>query len=293
MIQSMTAFAKAEKTKGATTVQAEIRTYNHRYLDIAVRLASDFLALEERIKALVTETLHRGRVEIRLQIVQQLEEVHEYQVDVGRAKGLHQALQQLSSVLQADSAPLFEIVAGTNGVISPMEKKQDLEALWPLIEVSLRSCLDHVVEMRRTEGDHLAADIARRVTLIEGKLAQIEQGTDLLLDHYRERLQARIAALTSGVAELDPGRIAQEAAFLADRSDISEEIVRAGSHLQQCRKLLSGSDQVGRKFNFLLQELNREFNTMGSKSGKAATAHLIVDVKTEIEKIREQIQNIQ
>ncbi len=146
---------------------------------------------------------------------------------------------------------------------------------------------------RATEGRHLALDLGARLNALEAALGEIAGQSSGLVALYQERLKERIATLTQGLVAIDPARIAQEAALLADRSDISEEIVRAGSHLKQFRSIMDSSEASGRKLNFLLQELNREFNTMGSKAGNAAVAHVIVEVKTELEKIREQIQNVE
>ena len=147
--------------------------------------------------------------------------------------------------------------------------------------------------MREKEGAFLANDLKQRLGFVEQSLDQIEADATGLVPLYRERLQERITALTKGVVELDAGRIAQEAAILADRSDISEEIVRAESHLKQFRSIMISEEPAGRKLNFLLQEFNREFNTMGVKAGNAEVSHIIVNVKSELEKIREQVQNVE
>jgi uncharacterized protein (TIGR00255 family) len=153
--------------------------------------------------------------------------------------------------------------------------------------------MDGLDEMRLTEGRHLELDLGARLHGLEAALGEIAAQSSGLAALYQERLKERIACLTQGLVAIDPARIAQEAALLADRSDISEEIVRAGSHLRQFRSIMDSAEASGRKLNFLLQELNREFNTMGSKAGNAAVAHVIVEVKTELEKMREQIQNVE
>jgi uncharacterized protein (TIGR00255 family) len=147
--------------------------------------------------------------------------------------------------------------------------------------------------MRKKEGDFIARDFKERLDLIEKTLRQIKRESTDLPGLYQEKLKDRIAALTKNIVEVDPGRIAQEAAFLADRSDISEEIVRARSHLKQFRVIMRAAGPSGRKLNFLLQEFTREFNTMGAKAGNAVVSHMIVGVKTELEKLREQVQNVE
>jgi uncharacterized protein (TIGR00255 family) len=170
---------------------------------------------------------------------------------------------------------------------------QTADLHWPLMTDCLARVLENLDGMRRCEGDHLHTDFIQRLDWIEDQLKVIEASADGLLAIYRDRLQGRIDALTQGVVTLDPMRIAQEAALMADRSDISEEIVRAKSHIAQFRSVLGGEEPAGRKLNFLLQEFNREFNTIGSKTGQAAVSHTIVAVKAELEKMREQVQNIE
>jgi uncharacterized protein (TIGR00255 family) len=180
-----------------------------------------------------------------------------------------------------------------SGIIQPVENNVAVDTGWPLIETVLSEALVALDQMRTQEGEHIGEDFAQRLALIENRLDEIEKEAEGLPTLYREKLSARIETLTKGVVELDPVRIAQEVAILADRSDISEEIVRARSHIQQFRSLVDGPESAGRQLNFLLQEFNREFNTMGSKIGQAGLAHAIVAVKAEIEKLREQVQNIE
>ena len=162
-----------------------------------------------------------------------------------------------------------------------------------MIAKVVQETLHNVDQMRIKEGGFIGEDFVQRLDFIERNLNEIEKSVDGLLEQYRDKLRARVEALTQGLVELDPARIAQEAGILADRSDISEEFVRARSHIEQFRNIMGSNEPAGRKLNFLLQEFNREFNTMGSKVGQAGAAHMIVDVKSEIEKLREQVQNIE
>ena len=178
-------------------------------------------------------------------------------------------------------------------MLRPAAAAADAERLWPAIEAGLRRALDELEAMRRREGEHLARDLLARLAQVDAALKDIAARSEGLTVLIQQRLKERMALITRGVVEIDPTRLAQEAAFLADRSDISEEIVRAQSHLRQCRDTMDSAEPAGRKLNFLLQELNREFNTMGSKIGDADAAHRVVDVKSQLEKIREQVQNIE
>ena len=187
----------------------------------------------------------------------------------------------------------LELLVGAGSLLKAVQPKPDIEAVGALVEGALAQALQALNDMRATEGRALARDLEMRLGLVEEALGAIRSRSADLVRHYQERLTERIAALTQGVVSIDPARIAQEAAFLADRSDISEEVVRAESHLQQFRAIMAAPAPAGRKLNFLLQELNREFNTMGSKISNAAAAHVVVDAKTELEKIREQVQNVE
>ncbi|GBC63840.1 YicC family protein [Desulfonema ishimotonii] len=293
MIRSMTAFARAEKTEGELGVSAEIRAVNSRYLDVNLRLPHNYLALEEKVKNLISAKLARGRVEIKVKVTDPSEAACAFEVDETKAASYHQALIRLREQFGIAAPVALEDLARVQGVIRPAEIEIDTDAHWPVIESCINMALDELNAMREKEGAFLARDFETRLKGIEDAIVEIDAASDGLPEHYQERLKERITALTRGLVEIDPGRIAQEAAFLADRSDISEEIVRSRSHIQQFRTIMAKEDSVGRKLNFLLQEFNREFNTMGSKTGNSDISHIIVALKSELEKIREQVQNVE
>jgi uncharacterized protein (TIGR00255 family) len=203
------------------------------------------------------------------------------------------ALTRLREEFAFTAEPSLELLVGCGGVLRAAEAATDAERHWPAVETGLKRALDELEAMRRREGDHLAQDLLARLAQVDDALQEIAARSDGLTALIQQRLKERMAVITRGVVDLDPTRLAQEAAFLADRSDISEEVVRAESHLRQFRDTMGSPEPAGRKLNFLLQELNREFNTMGSKIGDADAAHRVVDVKSELEKIREQVQNIE
>lgn len=294
MLKSMTAYSFVERTDGDLTVSVEIRTYNSRHLDVALRLPMGYASFEEKIKALVTRMMVRGRIELRLTIKDISEAECAYEVDLVRAKAYMDAYKQLNEALNLSWAPLTaEQLINVSGVVQPAEKQSDIDAHWPLMEAAVQETVQNVDQMRVKEGAFIGQDFVQRLNFIEQTLNEIEASAQGLLTQYRDKLQARVAALTQGMVELDPSRIAQEAGILADRSDISEEFVRARSHIAQFRHIMGLNEPAGRKLNFLLQEFNREFNTMGAKVGQAGAAHRIVDVKSELEKLREQVQNIE
>lgn len=293
MIKSMTAFARTEAGDALRSVVVEIRSYNSRHLDLVLRLPSVYAGLEDKVKALVAVAVARGRVEVRLQIEAKTEEAVVFAVNAPRAVAYHRALTELKKLVNIDAPVTLEQLVGIGDMIKPAEGENDVSSFWPLIEESLGRALSDLDTMRRREGEFIAADIGQRIDGIAYILEQVETAASGLLEKYRDRLQERITALTDGIIAIDGDRIIQEAAILAERSDITEEIVRAASHLAQFRSLMLAEEPAGRKLNFLMQELNREFNTIGSKTDTSAIAHMVVDVKAELEKIREQVQNVE
>ena len=293
MMKSMTAYARAEKTADEINISTEIRSYNSRYLDVSLRILHGFSVLEEKIKALIIEKIARGRIEMSLKINDGSDEAYSFEINIPKAKAYYDRLVQLKDQLGLHSEIAVDLLVREGGVIRSVEIDRDMDAVWPVVRDCVDEALNNLVEMRKKEGAFIALDITGRISRIEESVHLIEKESSDLLFHYQQRLKERIAALTRGMVEIDPERITQEAAFLADKSDISEEIVRVTSHIKQFRSIMNSEEPAGRKLNFLLQELHREFNTMGSKTEKAHVSHTIVEVKSELEKIREQLQNVE
>lgn len=289
----MTAYAKAEMTDDRLTVAVEIRTLNSRYLDYFIKVPHGYNVMEDKIKECVSGKLSRGRIEIRLHVNDASEESVAFDVNLPKARAYYEALTTLKNTFDVDGGITLPLLAGVQGLISAADMTVDTDKNWPLIEQCLNKALDDLNTMRTVEGDYLKKDFNARLDFVEGAIEKIRSDSVDLLPVYQKRLLERIKSLCEGIAEVDQARIAQEAALLADRSDISEEIVRATSHVIQFRNIMDSEEAAGRKLNFLLQEFNREFNTMGSKVGQAGVAHLIVDVKSELERLREQVQNIE
>jgi uncharacterized protein (TIGR00255 family) len=293
MIKSMTAFASFEKSEAVVNVSAEIRSYNSRYLDVVLRLPADLVSLEERVKQLISEWIQRGRVEVKVQLKTDSDQGMAFEIDHARAAAYHDAMVQLKESLDLTSDITLDLMVSAGGIIKPAEVQKDLEGYWKIIRECLNVVLENHNSMRKKEGDFIVIDFEKRLLFIEENLKDIKKNEKDLLYYYQKRLEERIGVLTKGMVEIDPARIAQEAAFLAERSDISEEIVRSESHISQFRHLMFSYEPAGRKLNFLLQEINREFNTMGVKAQRAETSHIIVAIKAELEKIREQVQNVE
>lgn len=293
MIKSMTAFSRAEAEAGGINIVAEIRTVNSRYLDFSIHVPHECRFFEERIKRRVTETIHRGRVEVKMVVKTDTPEGGRFEIDTTRAEGYHQALLELAKRFELKSDIPIELMAGAEGIIQATNPETDPESLW----TDIRKCLDKAIsdldDMRRVEGRAIENDLTGRLRAIESELGIIEKMAHRVPLYHQKRLAERVANLTKGVVEIDLGRIAQEAAFLADKSDVSEEIVRIKSHLSQFHNLLHTDEPAGRKLIFMLQEIQREFNTMGSKAGDADITVRVVEIKSELEKIREQALNVE
>lgn len=289
----MTGFGRSQKADKNMDVVTEIRSYNSKNLDINIRIPHDYLLLEEKIKKLVCAKISRGRIEIRIDIKSNVDSCSGYEIDAEKALAYYNALMSLKETLKIDSEITLEIISGAEGVIKPAGAIKDVEPERTLIESSVEEALSRLDEMKRKEGEFLAGDFISRLKNIENFLKLVERESKDLPLYYMERLKERILLLAGDSIEPDPGRIAQEAAFLADKCDVSEEILRAKSHIDRFGSIMNSGEPSGRKLNFLLQELNRELNTIGSKTEKAVVSHIVVDVKSEVEKIREQVQNIE
>ena len=233
MMKSMTTFARAEKTKKKINVLAEIRSYNSRYLDVALRIPYGYLALEEKIKSLIADKVSRGRIEVNLQINDDSEEAYAFEVNISRAKAYYESLVQLKDQLSLNSEISIELLVREGGVLRPAEPVRDMENIESVVMDCINAAMIDLVAMRQKEGDFISSDISGRIENIEKSVHEIEKESKDLLFYYQQRLKDRIAALTKGLVEIDTDRIAQEAAFLADKSDVAEEIVRATSHINQ------------------------------------------------------------
>ena len=293
MIKSMTGYATAEVIDGDVSISTDIRAINSRHLDLVLRVPANYLGLEEKIKALINRKIARGRLEVRIQIKDSVEGTVAFEIDWPRARGMCAALNQLTNKLGFKNDLTIDNLLSVGGMIRPADAVNDTDGMWQTVKACLNRALEDLETMRCKEGDFIAEDLSERLNFIESCLTEIKIDSANLIERYQERLRERITVLTKETVEIDAARLAQEAAYLADRSDISEEIVRAQSHIEQFRQIMHAEEPGGRKLNFLLQELHREFNTSGSKIGHAETAHKVVEVKAELEKIREQIQNVE
>ena len=300
MLKSMTGFGVAEAEQGDYKVAVELRSVNHRFLDIAVRLPRTLLAFEESLKSRVRERIDRGRVSLTLTFESQAGaekvEVNNVLVQayVNAGQQIATGLGFAGKVLEDASTvgPLMAAVLAQPDVMSRTAVELDKERL----QVMLMQCLDNAIqqadEMKEREGKTLGEDLVKRLNNIASSLAKVEERAPQVVEEARDATRARLAKLLEGTS-VDESRLAQEIAMLADRTDITEECVRLASHLQQFRTTIEATDQGARRMGFLLQEMHREVNTIGSKTTQLEVTGEVLLMKEEIEKLREQVQNLE
>ena len=288
----MTGYGKGEVRQDDITVTVEIKTVNHRYADISVKLPRSFLALENVIRKQVSAVVGRGKVDVYVNYEMAGEARAMPKLDKQLAKAYHTLFLALADDLKLkDSISVNDIICQKD-VVQVEELQVDEEALAACLSSATTDALDNLLAMRAAEGEETCKDILERLDATEAILTQIECRAPQVPVEWQERLSERLQRLQQNV-EWDPQRIAQEIAVYADRCDISEEITRFKSHLVQFRGMFDDQEPVGRRMDFLVQELNREVNTMGSKSNDAELTKAVVMLKSELEKIREQVQNIE
>lgn len=293
MIKSMTAFAKASSSLDTLTADFTVRSYNSRYLDFSVHLPESCQPFEEEIKRIMGQYHSRGRMDIRVNLSDASQDQDLFEVDEIKVRSYFKALTQVQAVLGLSREIDLDTVLGARQIITSAKRQVDQAALKQVLCQAAELAAGELDLMRRQEGENLFQDLGDRLFDIESRMTEIAAQAVSVPATYKERLGVRLAALTEDADQIDPVRLAQEVAILADKSDVSEEIVRIYSHIKLFREIMDGDESQGRKLNFLIQEFNREFNTIGSKAGNASLSHAVVDLKSELEKIREQVQNIE
>jgi len=295
MIRSMTGFGRGEYADDVKTITVEIRSVNHRYCDISIRMPRRYSYAEEKIKAAVKNRLYRGKIEIGVSVDVFGQSDADIRLDKDLASKYYAALKKLGESFEfADSEPTLSLLAKMPDVIKTTAAEDDEEEMVRCFLEATEKALDDITAMRETEGASLVKDLSARADLISDIRGKIEERAPQIEAEYADKLRTRINELLDGAAEIPEERIAVEAAVFADKANITEELVRLESHVKQLRTFLEGKEEaIGKKMDFLVQEMNREANTIGSKSNdKEITSHML-DLKAEIEKIREQVQNIE
>jgi uncharacterized protein (TIGR00255 family) len=292
MIKSMTGYGRGEWQEGERRLEVEVKSFNHRYLDISPHLPRRLNSLEAQVRTLIKQRVSRGRVEVSVQIDDSSLAEQKLELDIALAQDYHLALKTLRQELGIPGEIRLETLANFREIFTRKEVETDLEKEWASLQIALEAGLRNLEQMRRDEGLALREDFLGRLTAIGEMTREIERKAPLALEACRDRLAERVQELSRGLP-VDEVRLAQEVAYLAERSDITEELVRIRSHLNQFREMLDDSEPVGRKLEFLLQEINREANTIGSKASDAGIAQVAVEIKSELEKMREQVQNVE
>ena len=289
----MTGFGRGAVSDETFSISVELKTVNNRFLDVNLRLSGEMQAVEGNIKRLIGERLSRGRVEVNLQY-DRTEEIN-YELNRPMIVGYLAAMKQLQSEFSLSGEPDLNVIARLPNVVVP--KKDDMKPEFVSgIESALSSALDDLERMRQKEGELLKDELGSLIDDIEKRLVPIESESAGVAEEYRQRLTKRIGemlAKSESQIELDQGRLAQEIAYLSDRSDISEEITRLRTHIEHFRGIMNEEKEVGKRLDFLTQELNREANTITSKTNNMTVKENALQIKSDIEKIREQVQNIE
>ncbi|MGI6255137.1 MAG: YicC/YloC family endoribonuclease [Acutalibacter sp.] len=292
MLRSMTGYGRGEATVDGCRIVFEIKSVNHKFFEFNSRISRGYLFLEDRLKAYVQSKISRGKVDVFLQI-EPLEEADvQVLVNHALASGYLNALRELKERYQLPDEPTLALLSRYSDVFSVHKAPADEDAVWEAVRQVADIAIASFLKMREMEGARLQEDILEKAEEVITLVDQIEQITPETVESYRERLQTKIQELLQD-NRFDEQRLLTEVAIFADKVAVDEETVRLRSHFQQLRKLVDSQGPVGRKIDFLVQEMNREANTIGSKSVNSKIAYLVVDIKALIEKIREQVQNVE
>jgi uncharacterized protein (TIGR00255 family) len=292
MLKSMTGFGRAEGDTSLGKIVVESRSINHRYCDINIKLPKRLILFESRVKEIIRSQVSRGRIDVTLRLDSLGEEKVQLSVDLNLAEQYYRVLQELKEKLRLKDEITLNLLAGAKDLITAKEETGEVEPYWMEILPILKQSLKNMDDMKQLEGDSLKKDLQQRLEYIGQQLQMVKQQFPSRLKSYLARLHDRLRSFLEGM-EVDPSRFQQEIAFLTERADITEEMVRAESHLAQFSTLLEANEPVGRKMDFLLQEIHREVNTVSAKANDVEVSQRAVEVKSELEKIREQVQNIE
>ena len=292
MLKSMTAYGRSEALKGNTEFIAEMKSVNSRYREIFLKLPQGLQPLEDRIKSMISSVLRRGRIEVSVQTKNNGENTLRLELNRPLIKAYISIFDELKKELGTEEPIHPSLFAQLRDAILFKQDDVDMERLWPDMKEVINEALLSLETMRVNEGKVLEKDFKARLSKIEGYINEIENQRGKTVEKYLDNLRKKIRKLINDI-EITEDRLMQEAAFLAERSDITEELVRTRSHLAQFRSYMKQDDVIGRRLEFLLQEMHREVNTIGSKAGDSFISQRTVEIKAELEKLREQIQNVE
>lgn len=293
MVYSMTGFGRGEATREQFKFVVEIKTVNHRYLDILIRMPKKLNQFEDKLKGIIKNRISRGRVEIYITSEESVADDFVITPNFTVLDQYQGALTAINERYGLKDPITLSMLARYPEALKTETRESDEDTIWEALSAATDNALEALMDMRRREGASLRGDIRDRVDVVRKTAVEIDRFSPQILAAYRQKMMDRIREILADTVELDEGRILHEVAVFADKSNVAEEIVRLNCHLDQVDRILDDPAPAGRKLDFLVQEMNREINTIGSKSPDLTIANHVIEVKSEIEKIREQIQNIE
>lgn len=292
MVKSMTAYGRSEHRTEQGVYTVEVRSLNHRYLDISLRVPKNIQSLDAALRAGIASRVRRGRVEVSVQLQNGGQGSYTLELNLPVAEAYHRVLTELAEHLDLSEDIKLETLAQMTDVIVAKPTEVDVDKLAGELQDAVMLAMDSLEEMRLKEGEAIRVDLEKRLGLLDQYLSRVRDIAPTLVEGYRERLRNNVQGMLEGI-RVDEGRLAQEVAYLAERSDITEETVRIRSHLDQFRQYLDLDDSLGRRLDFLIQEINREVNTLSAKASDSEISRVVVEMKAEMEKLREQVQNVE
>ena len=291
-MRSMTGYGRGEVDRGGVKLSVELNSVNRKQSDIVVNLPRDLAELEPRIRKTINEKISRGRMNVLITLQESANSTRKLALDTSLARSYHEAMLTLQKELSAPGEITIGTILQAPGVMRSPEHNIDAAEAWPALEQALAAALNELLKMREHEGKHLAKDLIHRLKVLRKEIKEVRASYPEVVKKYRSALLERIEKAGLDLP-IDDERLLKEVAFFADRSDVSEELTRLESHLAQFAHHLRKNEPVGRTLEFMCQEIGREFNTLGAKANDVEISQLVVTCKAEMEKIREQIQNIE
>lgn len=292
MIKSMTGFGRGVCEDEKRSFRVEMRAVNHRYLDLNIRMPKSLMSLEEKMKKIISNSISRGKIDVFITYQNFSKEDQEVLYNESLSKQYVLILEKMSKEFDLEGKPTVSLLASFPDVLYTKEKEENMDEIWALLETALKESVESMVEMKIREGEALKGDLLEKAKTIHDFMGIIKSLDQQVIPKYKERLEERISTLLETVP-VDENRLALEIAMYTDKASIDEEITRLDSHMDQMAKFLEEDQPIGRKLDFLAQEMNREANTMASKSVDLEITNTVLQIKNEIEKIREQMQNIE
>ena len=293
MIRSMTSFGRSSSEEGKKRFfTVEMKSVNSRYLDANIRMPKSLISLEEEIRKMINNSLSRGKVDVFVNLKTYNEGNGVPKVDINLAQGYLQCLKEIEEKLGVKNDISVMQIARLPEVITVVEEEDKIEEIWQEIRPLIEESLNMMISMREAEGNKLKEDILSKITTVEELVSKVEEFADDIPKSFKVKLEERLKELLGNV-DIDENRVAMEVCMFADKSTVDEEIIRLRSHINQVRETLKLNEPVGRKLDFIVQEMNRETNTIGSKSSDIKMTNIVIDIKNILEKIREQVQNIE